>query len=49
MNNFYKISEAMKYIDAHLNDKLSVQMIAEQFVFSPYNSTGCLHLLLVSL
>ncbi|MBO5073552.1 MAG: AraC family transcriptional regulator [Eubacterium sp.] len=36
MNNFYKISEAMKYIDAHLNDKLSVQMIAEQFVFSPY-------------
>lgn len=36
MNNFYRISEAMKYIDAHLNDTLSVQMIAEQFAFSPY-------------
>lgn len=36
MNNFYKISEAMKYIDTHLNDALSVQMIAEQFSFSPY-------------
>lgn len=36
MNNFYKISEAMKYIDTHLNDVLSVQMIAEQFAFSPY-------------
>lgn len=36
MNNFYEISEAMKYIDAHLNDTLSVQMIAEQFAFSPY-------------
>lgn len=36
MNNFYKISEALKYIDAHLNDALSVQMIAEQFAFSPY-------------
>lgn len=36
MNNFYKISEAIKYIDAHLNDTLSVQSIAEQFAFSPY-------------
>ena len=36
MNNFYKISEAIKYIDAHLNDTLSVQVIAEQFAFSPY-------------
>ncbi len=36
MNNFYKISEAIKYIDAHLNDTLSVQLIAEQFAFSPY-------------
>ncbi len=36
MNNFYKISEAIKYIDAHLNDTLSVRVIAEQFAFSPY-------------
>ncbi len=36
MNNFYKISEAIKYIDVHLNDTLSVQSIAEQFAFSPY-------------
>lgn len=36
MNNFYKISKALKYIDAHLNDTLSVRMIAEQFAFSPY-------------
>lgn len=36
MNNFYKIGEAIKYIDAHLNETLSVQLIAEQFAFSPY-------------
>ena len=36
MNNFCKISEAIKYIDAHLNDTLSVGAIAEQFAFSPY-------------
>ncbi len=36
MNNFGKISEAIKYIDAHLNDTLSVRVIAEQFAFSPY-------------
>ena len=36
MNNFYKISEAIKYIDAHLNETLSVRVIAEQFAFSPY-------------
>lgn len=36
MNNFHKISEAIKYIDAHLNETLSVQLIADQFAFSPY-------------
>lgn len=36
MYNFYKISEAIKYIDENLNDKLSVESIAEQFAFSPY-------------
>lgn len=36
MKNFYKISEAIQYIDAHLGDTLSVQEIAQQFSFSPY-------------
>ncbi|GFI66375.1 transposon Tn10 TetD protein [Lachnospiraceae bacterium] len=36
MNHFYKISEAIKYIDLHLNEALTVQAIAEQFAFSPY-------------
>lgn len=36
MNNFYKINEAIKYIDEHLSDPLSVQQIAEHFAFSPY-------------
>lgn len=36
MNNFNKISEAIRYIDDHLSDPLSVQMIAEHFAFSPY-------------
>lgn len=36
MNNFCKISEAIKYIDKNLNDTLSVELIAEHFSFSPY-------------
>ncbi len=36
MNNFNKISEAIKYIDKNLNDTLSVELIAEHFAFSPY-------------
>lgn len=36
MNNFNKISEAIKYIDKNLNDALSVELIAEHFAFSPY-------------
>lgn len=36
MNHFYKISEAIKYIDEHLGDTLSVKLIAEHFSFSPY-------------
>lgn len=36
MNNFNKISEAIKYIDKNLNDTLSVELIAEHFSFSPY-------------
>ncbi|MBD5115603.1 MAG: AraC family transcriptional regulator [Ruminococcaceae bacterium] len=36
MNNFNKISEAIKYIDENLNDTLSVELIAEHFAFSPY-------------
>lgn len=36
MNNFDKISEAIKYIDKNLNDTLSVELIAEHFAFSPY-------------
>lgn len=36
MNNFDKISEAIRYIDENLNDTLSVEMIAEHFAFSPY-------------
>lgn len=36
MNNFNKISEAIKYIDDNLGDPLSVQIIAEHFAFSPY-------------
>lgn len=36
MNNFDKISEAIKYIDENQNDSLSVELIAEHFAFSPY-------------
>lgn len=36
INNFDKISEAIKYIDDNLNDTLSVESIAEYFAFSPY-------------
>lgn len=36
MNNFNKISEAIKYIDKNLNNTLSVELIAEHFAFSPY-------------
>ena len=36
MNNFNKISEAIKYIDENISETLSVEMIAERFSFSPY-------------
>lgn len=36
MNNFDKISEAIRYIDDNLSDTLSVESIAERFAFSPY-------------
>lgn len=36
MNNFNKISEAIKYIDENISETLSVEMIAERFAFSPY-------------
>lgn len=36
MNNFDKISEAIRYIDDNLADTLSVELIAEHFAFSPY-------------
>ncbi len=48
MNNFCKISEAIKYIDAHLNDTLSVGAIAEQFAFLHIIFTDCLRRLLVN-
>lgn len=36
MDHFNKIGEAIKYIDDHLEDDLTVPMIAEHFAFSPY-------------
>lgn len=36
MNNFDKISKAIRYIDDNLSDTLSVESIAERFAFSPY-------------
>lgn len=36
MDHFNKIGEAIKYIDDHLEEDLSVPMIAERFAFSPY-------------
>ncbi len=36
MNNFDRISKAVRYIDDNLNDTLSVELIAEHFAFSSY-------------
>ncbi len=36
MNHFNKIGKAIRYIDDHLDDTLSVKTIAECFAFSPY-------------
>ena len=46
MNNFYKINEAIKYIDEHLSDPLSVQQIAEHFrrIPSAVSSAQNLHM-----
>lgn len=36
MNHFSKIKEALLYIDAHLDEKITFQSLAERFHFSPY-------------
>lgn len=36
MINFIKIKEALKYIDAHLDEPISFEFLADKFHFSPY-------------
>jgi len=36
LNNFYKIKEALEYIDYHLDEPISLESISKQFHFSPY-------------
>ena len=36
MNHFSKISDALKYIDEHLEEQLSLEMLAEKFHFSTF-------------
>lgn len=36
MNNFSKISEALKYIDGHLEQAITLEMLAERFFLSPF-------------
>jgi len=36
MNHFSKISDALKYIDEHLEEQLSLEMLAEKFHFSAF-------------
>jgi len=36
MNNFNKIKEALEYIDAHLEETITIEILSEKFYFSPY-------------
>lgn len=36
MNNFQKIKEAIEYIDNHLEEPISFELLADKFHFSPY-------------
>lgn len=36
MNHFTQIGEALKYIDTHLNEPISLELLAEEFSFSPF-------------
>lgn len=36
MNNFSKIGEALKYIDRHLDEPVTLKMLSEKFFFSPF-------------
>ena len=36
MNSFTQISQALKYIDTHLDEQLYLEKLSEQFFFSPF-------------
>lgn len=36
MKNFAQISEALKYIDAHLDEPITLEALAEKFYLSPF-------------
>lgn len=36
MNNFSQVSEALKYIDLHLDEPINLEMLSEQFFLSPF-------------
>ncbi|NMA34896.1 MAG: helix-turn-helix transcriptional regulator [Clostridiaceae bacterium] len=36
MNSFERISRALKYIDGHLAEDISIERLADMFYLSPY-------------
>lgn len=36
MNNFSRVSGALRYIDEHLEEEVNLEMLSEKFSFSPY-------------
>lgn len=36
LNHFSKVTDALKYIDKHLDEPINIEMLAGQFHFSPY-------------